>query len=353
MRPTVNAQLLIDALVRQTTLLIAQVATAGGVRTPVADLANQVFLKLAEELQEQGLSRKVSADMFGMALRTYTRKLKRLQAAQPELRQSLWQRLLDFVSEQPMTTKARITAHFSRVEAPQLSSVLRDLVASGLVFATGDGADAIYRAATSAELGSMAALANAEAHDDLAWALIYREGPLSPAELAARFRLELGEVEGMVARLEERGRITRTDQGRLQADEFVVPVRASSGWEAAVFDHFQAVVATIGQRLEALSQAGATTAQTFCETGGSTYSFDLWPGHPLAEPIVSQLASMRASLSARRAELEEFNRTAQRPAVLRQVTCYFGQCERELEPERRARATAAAESAHNEERGSG
>ena len=38
-----NVQLLIDSIVRQTTVLVAQLATAGGVRAPLASVANQVF----------------------------------------------------------------------------------------------------------------------------------------------------------------------------------------------------------------------------------------------------------------------------------------------------------------------
>ncbi len=64
----VNAQVLIDAVVRQTTILIAQLATSGGARAPLAHVASQVFLDLADELDAQGVSRKVSADMFGMGL---------------------------------------------------------------------------------------------------------------------------------------------------------------------------------------------------------------------------------------------------------------------------------------------
>jgi hypothetical protein len=40
-------QLLIDAIVRQTTILIAQLATKQGSRTPLADIAEQVFGELA------------------------------------------------------------------------------------------------------------------------------------------------------------------------------------------------------------------------------------------------------------------------------------------------------------------
>src|SRR5688500_2738768 len=54
-----NSRLLIDAFVRQTMVLIAQVATMAGVRTPLAHVANQVFLDLTQALEQQGLGRKV------------------------------------------------------------------------------------------------------------------------------------------------------------------------------------------------------------------------------------------------------------------------------------------------------
>src|SRR5690606_39482709 len=92
-----HARLLIDAIVRQTTVLIAQLATSGGVRAPLAHIANQVFMDLAAELDAQGVSRKVSADMFGMALRTYLRKIQRLNESSTDRGRSLWEAVLQFV----------------------------------------------------------------------------------------------------------------------------------------------------------------------------------------------------------------------------------------------------------------
>ncbi len=60
-----NPDLLIDSIVRQTTVLIAQLATATGGRAPLAHTANQVFTDLIRELKEQGVGNKVIADMFG------------------------------------------------------------------------------------------------------------------------------------------------------------------------------------------------------------------------------------------------------------------------------------------------
>ena len=61
-----NVNLLIDAIVRQTMVLTAQLATQAGARAPLAHVANQVFLDLVGELTNQGLGRKVIADMFGV-----------------------------------------------------------------------------------------------------------------------------------------------------------------------------------------------------------------------------------------------------------------------------------------------
>jgi hypothetical protein len=93
----VNVPVLIDAIVRQTTVLIAQLATSGGVRAPLAQVANQVFLELVRELERQGVSRKVSADMFGMGLRTYLRKIQRLSESSTERGRSLWEAVLDYL----------------------------------------------------------------------------------------------------------------------------------------------------------------------------------------------------------------------------------------------------------------
>jgi hypothetical protein len=44
----------------------------------LAHIADQVFLDLSREIEAQGVSRKVVASMFGMALRGYQRKVQRL-----------------------------------------------------------------------------------------------------------------------------------------------------------------------------------------------------------------------------------------------------------------------------------
>ena len=97
--------------------LIAQLATSGGVRAPVAHIANQVFVQLARELESQGVSRKVSADMFGMALRAYVRKVASLREGQSAPGVTLWQAVLQFIREQGLVSRSRVLERFSRERA--------------------------------------------------------------------------------------------------------------------------------------------------------------------------------------------------------------------------------------------
>ena len=58
--------------------LAAVLAHVPGIRAPLAHVADQVFVALAHEIERQGVGRKVVADMFGMALRTYQKRVQRL-----------------------------------------------------------------------------------------------------------------------------------------------------------------------------------------------------------------------------------------------------------------------------------
>jgi hypothetical protein len=76
-------QLLVHGIVQQTMVLIAQIATVGGVRAPLARVANQVFLDLTNELAAQGLGRHVIADMFGWRCARITARCARWPSRRP------------------------------------------------------------------------------------------------------------------------------------------------------------------------------------------------------------------------------------------------------------------------------
>ena len=105
------------------------------------------------------------------------------------------------------------------------------------------------------------------------------------------------------------------------AYDFSVPLRAEVGWEAAVFDHLQAVVTTICQRLRIAS----SVPKGMERIGGSTYTFDIWDDHPLAGEVEAALTRFRAAHSELRARVEAHNAKHGRPKRYRQVVVYGGQ----------------------------
>lgn len=318
-------ELLIQCIVRQTTVLIAQLATAGGARAPLAQIANQVFLDLVNELNRQGVGRKVSADMFGMGLRTFQRKIQRVMESTTDHGQSLWSAVLDYICSQKIVTRASIQQRFASDDVAQLRSLLRDLCDSGLVFSSGQGPGTLYRAASDDELQAFQQVRSREGLDDLVCAIVYRQGPISSEHLADLIHYESPELDGVLARLVSAGRIERTSMGDSTVygtSSLFVPVGAPAGWEAAVFDHFQAMVKTICCRL----REDRTPSNAKSAAGGSTFTIDVWPGHPQEEEVHATLARFRSILVELRSRTDEYNASHGVPERHDQVVLYVGQC---------------------------
>ena len=148
-----NPKLLIDAIVQQTTVLIAQLSTTAGVRSPLATIADQVFVELAREIERQGVSRKVATDMFGLALRTYQAKVQRLEESVTERGASLWEAVLEFVEKDQGCDRRSLVDHFAADDPQSIGAVLKDLCDSGLLYRTGSGSAARYRAVPEEERG--------------------------------------------------------------------------------------------------------------------------------------------------------------------------------------------------------
>jgi hypothetical protein len=324
LRTGMTIEPLIHAIVRQTTILIAQLATARGVRAPLAQIANQVFLDLVSELERQGVSRKVSADMFGLGLRTYRRKIQRLNESSTERGRSLWDVVLEHVRERGLVTRAELLIRFPDDDEALVRSVLHELCESQLLFSSGSGPSTTYRAASEEELTHLQRHRGTEGADELLVALMYREGPLTSKEIASRAQADPALVEAAVTRLCAAGRIEQIDRDgtvRYKAGALVIPLGAPVGWEAAVFDHFKAMVTTILCRL----RENQLTAELVDRTGGSTYTIDVWKGHPLADEVYGTLGRMRTALTDLRARVDDYNRNNEIPDPHTRVVIYAGQ----------------------------
>lgn len=313
-----NAQLLIDNIIRQTTVLLAQLATSGGIRAPLAHIANDVFLNLARELDSQGVSRKVSADMFGLALRSYRRRIQRLATSSTERNRSLWEAVLDYLAAGELKSRREVLKRFSRDDETLVRGVLHDLCESGLVLRLGSESNTAYRAATSDELAQIGD--EATGLEEWLWVTVYRDGPLTLAECERRVGRDPQAVYDALDALVADGRIQLETNGRYSTRSVVFAVQNAAGWEAALFDHFQAVVRTMCQRLRDDIPEGRAG-----QVGGSTYSFNIWPGHPLEDEVRSALADFRHKYTALRQRVHEHNRSCRLPDKYDCVTVYAGQ----------------------------
>jgi hypothetical protein len=321
-----KAQVLIDAIVRQTMILIAQLSTADGVRSALSHLADEVFLNLVRELESQGLGKKVIADMFGLALRSYQQKVQRLGESATKRGVTLWGAVHTFLAEVPSASRSEVLAHFADDEEQKIRSILNDLVESGLVCRSGRGPETRFRVATPSELEDLGANANAESPDTnaaLVWVHVYRAGPVRRDELARLVPLAPSALEAAIDRLvaDERVQLeTRPDGVYCAAERCLIPIGESAGWEAAIVDHHRAVLNALAAKVV----SGRHVARATDEVGGTTLAFDLWPGHPHEQEVRQLLAHVRHDVLPLWEKVSEYNRV-HRPDETYKVTFYCGQ----------------------------
>ncbi|MEO8182190.1 MAG: hypothetical protein ABI895_25425 [Deltaproteobacteria bacterium] len=316
-----DTKLLVDAIVRQTTVLIAHLCTAAGVRAPLAQVADQIFLGLSREIEAQGVGRKVVADMFGLALRSYQKKVLRLTESASTRDKTLWEATIDFLRDHGSVSRERIFERFQFDGDEAVAAVLRDLVASGIAYSTGRGDQALYGLTSASD---RAQLIRQDLHDSLpalVWVTIYREGPLTLETLRERMGSEAAALDAAVLELLRDGSIQRdVPTGRYHSSLVTIPVGARVGWEAAVFDHFQAVAKAIAAKLQLRPHSEEADV-----IGGATLSFDIWPEHPLAPAVYGLLRQTRQRANELWQQVDAYNREHPVDCEQVQVTFYMGQ----------------------------
>jgi hypothetical protein len=320
-----ESRLLIDAVVRQTTLLIAQLATSMGIRAPLARVADQVFLELASEIEQQGVTRKVAADMFGMALRSYQRKVDRLRESVSVAEKTLWQAVLDYVTEQGTATRSQLLTRFARDDAADVAAVLNDLVACGLLYSTGRGRGAVYGVTSGRDQAALLSERALETLTHLVWLALANPPGLTRAELTERFAEHAALLDRALAALLQDGRAARQGEGeseRFFSARVMIPVGSEVGWETAVLDHYRAVCTALASKI----RLGGAAAARETLVGGTTLSFDVYPGHPHELEVKGLLTRVRHDVMALWSRVSAFN--AEHPAeeeVIERVVFYAGQ----------------------------
>ena len=107
------------------------------------------------------------------------------------------------------------------------------------------------------------------------------------------------------------------DKGLLEVPEGADPLLL-----AGLFDHFQALVTAMTTKL----RNGRSRALPDDQVGGSTFSFDVWPGHPHEERVTSLLRHFREHVGVLWDEVASHNQIHRPPERGgAKVTFYFGQ----------------------------
>ncbi len=298
-----NVESLINAIVRQTMVLIAQLATHG-TRAPLAHVADQVFMNLIDELRNRGLSHRAVAHMFSLPLSTYHDRIRRFSQSQTK-QGSLWQEVLNFIQSNEPVTQARILYEFHRDSAEDIKGILNDLMKARLVSKTGQGFDTTYE--ITSERSRMAGSVDpVDAAANLLWVAIYGQSPINLEELERLVPMDLSLMEQALEQLVEDARIMQEEQDGetvWTCDHCVIPFGSPVGWEAAVFDHYQALVKAVVAKLE---RSGRRSKQQDV-IGGSTYKFYLSADHPMRNEVLTTLERIREQAGDLRHRVSQHN----------------------------------------------
>jgi Winged helix DNA-binding domain len=336
-----NVTNLIDAVVRQTSVLLAQLATTGGGRAQLANTANQVFLDLVGALREQGLRSRVIADMFGLALRTYQERVRRLSESRTIRGKSLWEAVLEHIQQHGPSSRAQVLTRFRYDDGESVRGVLRDLVNAGVVYRTGRGDGVSYRALESEQMNALARESE-EALLNVVHITVQQKGPMTRAELGVLTTLPVDAISLALTELVQKGLLRqvsaddeahgregagllagepRSDEPRYSSSGCVLPFDDPNGWEAAVFDHYQAMVGAVCAKLS-LGTRGASLAD---QVGGSTFGFEIWPAHAHYDEVRGVLRSFREQCRELRERVGKYNEVTEAALHKERVIVYFGQ----------------------------
>lgn len=308
--------------------LFATLAAQNPLRMHFADIAGKTLLDIVENLREEGVSQEAIAAALGLTITGYRAKVRRLrelygagsERAEEEPR-TLLERVYAFVDDTghggPVAEEA-VFGHFKGVKVDSLKGVLQFLVRSGVLERVRGRR---YRPVIRYLPGGPG-VRDAEV-------MLYRNGPLTLAELATSLEITAEEAQGFIDALESKARLikgVRDGEPTWRAMAYHIPLDAAEGYEAAIWDHLVAVIRSICKKLR-LGRHGASMRD---KTGGATFSFHLPEDHPLYAEVSSYLAESRVRFEGWLAQAAAIELPTDRP--VKQVTVYVGQLVEDYEP---------------------
>lgn len=299
-----NHGLLIDAIVRKTALLVADLAVRDPVPASLMHVTDLFFTAINEHLRSKHeRPQRVIADLFGLPIRTYQHRVTVLSQSASLRGITVWEAIYRFVRAEEQVSRAEIGQRFHQENPELVGSILNEMVRSKLLFCAGRGSTAVYLANQRVEFD---ADASPEADARLVWVVTHGHPGASMAELAVAMGIEGSAVQAnrlraALDRLVDENRLVVTSDpegiDRYHSRDFVFDLDAPSDGLAAFYDHFSAVVDAICQKLDggAMPRIGAT---------GATYRFDLHPGMAETAEVEGLVEALRTRCSRLRHALE-------------------------------------------------
>jgi hypothetical protein len=316
------ARLLVDEVVRQTAVLLAELVTRSEERALLSEVQTELLLHLDNELRQRGLSQSARIEALGTTRAAYVQAMKHGRISVTEPSCSLSEAIFRIVTEHGLASREQLAAHFAQDDEERVSGAIERLVGSGLLFRAGRQGAEVLRAPSASDLSQACYLDAETGLDQLVRAVIYREGPLSFAELTQRLNAGEAKLHACLERLGEQRQVSKVNDGnvtRYGAREFSVPLESPTGMEASVLDHLQAVTRALLHRLQ------LDVTRISDENGVSTYTLDVWESHPYSAEARGLLREFRERVSNLRKRIEAYNAASKASRALRPVRIYFGQ----------------------------
>ena len=278
-----NTDLFIDGILRQTAKLVVRVATHAGERANVGHVADVMFSYMAEELEARGVGRKLAADMFGIRLRSYQKKVQRTAMSRTFRGKTLWQAVRALLLRRGRVARGELLGVLRRDDPVIIGAILNDLVRAGVVECRGRGDAAVYHVVDRRD-------APADEDDSLlafrVWSSVDR-APIGVDGLARRLHLKRAHIRALTDELVRSGSLRLDDDGKLRAQRYEIASTDPGGFEAAMIDHLTAVTENVVDRLEAKARGEERPG------GGTTLAFVIHDSHPYRDETLALLETLR------------------------------------------------------------
>ena len=198
--------------------------------------------------------------MFGMALRTYQRRVQAISESLSDRDRTLWEAVLDYIGVNEGRSRKEVLHRFRWDDVGAVKAVLHDLVNSGLIYSLKQGGLTLYRVTPESDLKHLASRVKGDSLSSIVWVHIYRHPNLTVNEIAQALHVDASEVELAIDKLIKESRLELSQireespsghdavvdkQVRYCANNCYLPVGETIGWAASVYDHFQAMAKAI------------------------------------------------------------------------------------------------------------